>query len=66
MSTLVIQSFGTQIDWVKQTYNESEEIQMFVKNHHMSQAIFRTFSRFAVIERYLVSFMKYQFMSCFT
>ena len=41
---LVMKSIGTEIDFVKNVYEEAEEIQMFVTNHHMSQAIFRSFS----------------------
>ncbi len=41
---LVMKAIGTEIDWVKRIYEEAEEIQMFVTNHHMSQAIFRSFS----------------------
>ena len=41
---LVMKAIGAEIDWVKRIYEEGEEIQMFVTNHHMSQAIFRSFS----------------------
>lgn len=41
---LVMQQIGTQIDWVKQIYQEGEEIQMFVTNH-ISQSIFKSFSK---------------------
>ena len=37
---LIMQKIGTQINWVKKIYQEGEEIQMFVTNHHMSQSIF--------------------------
>ena len=59
---LVMQAIGNQIEWVKEIYQESEEIQMFVTNHHMSQAIFRTFSRLELLKVnliYLVSFIIY-------
>ena len=47
---LVMQQIGTQIDWVKQIYQEGEEIQMFVTNHHMSQSIFRSFSKLELLK----------------
>lgn len=47
---LIMQKIGTQIEWVKQIYAEGEEIQMFVTNHHMSQAIFRTFSKLELLK----------------
>ncbi|XP_059069104.1 uncharacterized protein LOC131859411 [Cryptomeria japonica] len=47
---LIMQKLGTQIDWVKKLYAEAEEIQMFVTNHHMSQAIFRTFSKLELLK----------------
>ncbi|XP_059069163.1 uncharacterized protein LOC131859437 [Cryptomeria japonica] len=47
---LIMQKIGTQIDWVKKLYEEGEEIQMFVTNHHMSQAIFRTFSKLELLK----------------
>ena len=65
---LVMKAIGTQIEWVKKVYEEGEEIQMFVTNHHMSQAIFRTFSRLELLKvnfkLYLASF--YHFVSYFT
>ena len=40
---LVMKAIRTQIEWVRKVYEEGEEIQMFVTNHHMSQTIFKTF-----------------------
>jgi hypothetical protein len=62
---LVMKAIGTQIEWVKKVYEEGEEIQMFVTNHHMSQAIFRTFSRLELLKVTLFSFI-YHFVSYFT
>jgi hypothetical protein len=47
---LVMKAIGTQIEWVKEIYEEGEEIQMFVTNHHMSQAIFRTYSHLELLK----------------
>ena len=47
---LVMKSIGTEIDFVKIVYEEAEEIQMFVTNHHMSQAIFRSFSNLELLK----------------
>ena len=54
---LVMKAIGTQIEWVKKVYEEGEEIQMFVTNHHMSQAIFRNFSRLELLKVILFSFI---------
>ena len=57
---LVMKTMGNQIEWMKNVY-EGEKIQMFVTNHHMSQAIFRTFSRLELLKvnfkLYLASFI---------
>ena len=47
---LVMQQIGTQIDWLKKIYQEGEEIQMFVTNHHMSQSIFTSFSKLELLK----------------
>ena len=47
---LVMQQIGTQIDWVKQIYQEGEEIQMFLTNYHMSQSIFKSFSKLKLLK----------------
>jgi hypothetical protein len=47
---LIMQKIGTKIEWVKKIYMEAEEIQMFVTNHHMTQAIFRTFSSLELLK----------------
>jgi len=39
---LIMQRIGTEVDWVK--------IQMFVTNHHMSQSIFRTYSKLELLK----------------
>lgn len=51
---LVMQAIGTQIEWVKDIYQEVDEIQMFVTNHHMSQAIFKSFSRLELLKVNLI------------
>jgi hypothetical protein len=56
-----MKTMGNQIEWMKNVYEEGEKIQMFVTNHHMSQAIFRTFSRLELLKvnfkLYLASFI---------
>ena len=47
---LVMQQIGTQIDWVKQIYQEVEVMQMFVTNHHIIQSIFRSFSKIELLK----------------
>lgn len=58
---LVMKAIGTQIEWVKKVNEEGEEIQMFVTNHHMSQAIFRTLFHLELLKvnfkLYLASFI---------
>ena len=54
---LVMKAIGTQIEWVKKVYEEGEEIQMLVTNQHMSQAIFRNFSRLELLKVILFSFI---------
>ena len=46
---LIMQRTGTEVDWVKKIYEEGEDIQMFVTNHHMSQSIFRTYSKLKLL-----------------
>ena len=41
---LMLQKLGTKIAWIKQVYDDAQDIQMFITNHHCSQAIFRSFS----------------------
>ena len=40
----VLSKMGTQIGWIKQIFEEAKEIQSFITNHHMSQAIYREFA----------------------
>ena len=47
---LILQRIGTEVDWVKKIYEEGEDIQMFVTNHHMSQSIFRTYSKLELLK----------------
>ena len=47
---LMLQKLGRKIDWIKQIYAEAEEIQMFITNHNMSQAIFRSFSQLELLK----------------
>ncbi|XP_057831543.1 uncharacterized protein LOC131042228 [Cryptomeria japonica] len=47
---LMLQKIGRKIDWIKQIYVEAEEIQMFITNHNMSQAIFRSFSQLELLK----------------
>ena len=47
---LMLQKLGRKIDWIKQVYAEAEEIQMFITNHNMSQAIFRSFSQLELLK----------------
>ena len=67
---LVMKTMGSQIEWMKNVYEEGEQIQMFVTNHHMSQAIFRTFSCLELLKvnfkLYLASFIILIFVSYFT
>ena len=47
---LIMQRIGTEVDWVKKIYEEGEDIQMFVTNHHMSQFILRTYSKLELLK----------------
>ena len=47
---LMLQKLGTKIAWIKQVYDEAQDIQMFITNHHFSQAIFRSFSRLELLK----------------
>ena len=47
---LMLQKLGRKINWIKEIYAEAEEIQMFITNHHMSQAIFRSFSQLELLK----------------
>ncbi|XP_059066506.1 uncharacterized protein LOC131857797 [Cryptomeria japonica] len=46
---LMLQKIGKKVEWIKQMYDDAE-IQMFIMNHHMSQAIFRQFSRLDLLK----------------
>ncbi|KAH9291024.1 hypothetical protein KI387_044153, partial [Taxus chinensis] len=39
-----------KIAWIEKIYMEANEIQMFVTNHHMSQAIFKRFSKLELLK----------------
>jgi hypothetical protein len=47
---LMLQKIGTKVEWIKKMYEEAQEIQMFVTNHHMTQAIFRQFSKLELLK----------------
>ena len=47
---LMLQKIGNKIEWIKQLYTEAEDIQMFVTNHHLSQGIFRSFSKLELLK----------------
>jgi hypothetical protein len=47
---LMLQKIGTKIHWIKKMYEEAQQIQMFVTNHHMTQAIFRQFSKLELLK----------------
>ncbi|XP_057865649.2 uncharacterized protein LOC131073259 isoform X2 [Cryptomeria japonica] len=47
---LMLQKIGNKIEWIKKMYGDAQEIQMFITNHHMSQAIFRQFSRLELLK----------------
>ena len=47
---LMLQIIGTKVEWIKIMYEEAQEIQMFVTNHHMTQAIFRQFSKLELLK----------------
>lgn len=36
---LILQKIG-KIQWIQEIYEEAKEMQMFICNHHMSQAIY--------------------------
>ena len=62
---LATQAIGTRVDLVKQIY-EGEEIQMLLKNHHISQAIFRYFSKLELLKvnfKFNLFSLIYHFMS---
>eukprot|EP01018_Ginkgo_biloba_P021743 Gb_37636 [translate_table: standard] len=40
---LILKKIG-KIEWIKKTTNEAKEIEMFITNHHMAQAIYRQFA----------------------
>ena len=48
--SLMLQKLGTKITWIKQVYDEAQDIQMFITNHHFSQAIFRSFSQLELLK----------------
>ena len=47
---LMLQKIGKSIQWIKEIYAEAEDIQMFITNHHMTQGIFRMFSRLELLK----------------
>ncbi|KAH9314484.1 hypothetical protein KI387_023111 [Taxus chinensis] len=47
---LMLKKMANKIEWIQQVYEEAEEIQMFVTNHHMSQGIFRSFSQLELLK----------------
>lgn len=52
---LMLQKIG-EIQWIQKFYEEAKEIQMFICNHHMSQAIYRQFAKLELLK---VSFILY-------
>jgi len=63
---LMLKKIGKKFDWIKQVYSEAEDIQMFITNHHMSQGIFRSFSRLELLKVSEASSNFYFFLSlCF-
>lgn len=47
---LMLQKIGKSIQWIKEMYVEAEDIQMFITNHHMTQGIFRMYSRLELLK----------------
>ena len=47
---LMLSKMGTQIEWIKQIFEEAKEIQSFITNHHMSQAIYREFANLELLK----------------
>jgi hypothetical protein len=46
---LMLQKIG-KIQWIQKIYEEAKEIQMFICNHHMSQAIYRQFAKLELLK----------------
>lgn len=46
---LMLQKIGKKVEWIKKMYDDAKEIQMFITNHHISQPIFRQFSRLELL-----------------
>lgn len=44
------QKIGNQIEWIKTMYEEAEDIQMFVTNHHMTQSLFKNYSKLELLK----------------
>ena len=47
---LIMQKISIQIEWVSKNYTKAEQIQMFVTNYHMTQAIFKIFSSLELLK----------------
>eukprot|EP01018_Ginkgo_biloba_P016032 Gb_34527 [translate_table: standard] len=40
----------SKIEWIKKIINEAKEIEMFITNHHMAQAIYRHFASLELLK----------------
>ena len=47
---LMLSKMGTQIEWIKHIFEEAKEIQSFITNHHMSQAIYQEFVKLELLK----------------
>lgn len=48
--SLMLQKIGTKVECIKKMYEEAQEVQMFVTNHRMMQAIFKQFSKLDLLK----------------
>eukprot|EP01018_Ginkgo_biloba_P016970 Gb_25383 [translate_table: standard] len=46
---LILKKIG-KIEWIKKITNEAKEIEMFITNHHMAQAIYRQFASLELLK----------------
>eukprot|EP01018_Ginkgo_biloba_P011659 Gb_06399 [translate_table: standard] len=46
---LILKKIGN-IEWIKKITDEAKEIEMFITNHHMAQAIYRQFASLELLK----------------
>ena len=56
---LMLSKMGTKIEWIKQIFEETKEIQSFITNHHMSQAIYHEFAKLDLFKVPILHFIFY-------